>query len=195
MQNQNTQSQAEAILTECQAILHGHFLLTSGRHGDIYMQCAQVQQYPEYLEAIAKIVAEGFKGEQVDIVISPAIGAIAFGYELARQLKAKAIFAEREDGKMILRRGFEIPKGARVVAAEDAITTGGSVKEVIDIAREQGANLVGVGAIVDRTGGTIDLGARLVAAYSKKVISYAPEECPLCKEGVAIVKPGSRRVV
>ena len=195
MQNQNTQKQAEAILTECQAILHGHFLLTSGRHGDVYMQCAKVQQYPEHLEAIAKIVAEGFKGQQVDIVIAPAIGAIAFGYELARQLKAKAIFAERQVGKMTLRRGFEIPKGARVVAAEDAITTGGSVKEVIDIAREQGAVLLGVGAIVDRTGGTIDLGARLVPAYSKQIISYAPEDCPLCKEGVDIVKPGSRGAV
>lgn len=197
---QNTILNSEAILTECGAILHGHFLLTSGRHGDIYMQCAKVQQYPKHMEAIAKIVAEGFKNEQVDIVISPAIGAIALGYELARQLNAKAIFAERESaggsgtagGKMTLRRGFEIPKGARVVAAEDVITTGGSVMEVMDIVKEAGGVLLGVGSIVDRTGGTIDLGARLVSAYSKKVISYAPEECPLCKEGVPIVKPGSR---
>ena len=194
-QSQSNQAKAESILTNCQAILHGHFLLTSGRHGDIYMQCAKVQQYPEHMEAIAKIVAEGFKDEQVDIVIAPAVGGIVFGYELARQLKAKAIFAERQDGKMTLRRGFEIPKGARVVVAEDTITTGGSVKEVIDIAREQKADLIGVGAIVDRTGGTIDLGARMEAAYSKKIISYTPEACPLCKDGKPIVKPGSRAVV
>jgi len=195
MQNQNTQSQAEAILTECQALFQGHFLYTSGRHGDVYMQCAQVQQYPEHLETLAKIVAEGFKGQPVDIVIAPAIGGIAFGYELARQLKAKAIFAERQDGKMTLRRGFEIPKGAKVVAAEDVVTTGGSVKEVIDIAREHGADVLGVGVIVDRTGGTIDLGTRLVSAYAKQIMSYAPEDCPLCKKGEALVKPGSRTVV
>jgi orotate phosphoribosyltransferase len=187
--------QSEKILTECEVILNGHFLLTSGRHGDVYMQCAKLQQYPEHMEAVAKIAAEGFKGQKADIVIAPAIGGIVFGYELARQLKAKAIFAERQDGKMTLRRGFEIPKGARVVAAEDTITTGGSVKEVMDIVRDSGGVLLGVASIVDRTGGTIDLGARLVSAYSKKIISYTPEECPLCKEGKPIVKPGSRAVV
>ena len=184
---------AEAILTECQAVLHGHFLLTSGRHGDIYMQCAKVQQYPKHMEAIAKIVAKNLPSD-VDIVIAPAVGAIVFGYELARQLNAKAIFAERQDGKMILRRGFEIPAGARVVAAEDVITTGGSVMEVIDIVKNSGGVLLGVGTIVDRTGGTIDLGTKLSSAYSKKVITYTPEECPLCKENIPIVKPGSRNI-
>ncbi|MCL2420396.1 MAG: orotate phosphoribosyltransferase [Defluviitaleaceae bacterium] len=185
-------NQAERILTECDAMLHGHFKLTSGRHGDVYMQCAKVQQYPEHMEAIAKIVADGFKDQPVDIVVAPAVGAIVFGYELARQLNAKAIFAERVDGQMTLRRGFEIPKGAKVVAAEDTITTGGSIKEVMDIVRNSGGDLLGVGSIVDRTGGEIDLGARLVSAYSKKIISYLPEECPMCKEGKPIVKPGSR---
>ena len=193
---------AEAILSECQAVLHGHFQLTSGRHAGIYMQCAQVQQYPQHMEALAKIVAGNFS--DVDMVIAPAVGAIVWGYELARQLNAKAIFAERAAGgsgadgrsdaknKMTLRRGFEIPKGARVVAAEDVITTGGSVMEVMDIVRECGGELLGVATIVDRTGGTIDLGAKLVSAYSKNVVSYLPEECPLCKEGKPIVKPGSR---
>ena len=185
----------EAILTECQALLHGHFLLTSGRHGDVYMQCAKIQQYPHHMETIAKTVAEGFKNQQVDIVIAPAIGAIVFGYELARQLNAKAMFAERQDGRMTLRRGFEIPRGAKVVVAEDVITTGGSVVEVMDIVRKSGAELLGLGVIVDRSGGYIDLGTKLVSAYSKKIISYTPEECPLCKEGIAIVKPGSRAVV
>ena len=204
---------AEAILAECDALLHGHFLYTSGRHGEIYMQCAKVQQYPQHMEAIAKIIADGFKNEKVDMVIAPAIGGIVLGYELARQLNAKAIFAERQAsdvvtpaasaggsassgaGKMTLRRGFEIPKGARVVAAEDVVTTGGSVMEVMDIVKECGGELVGVGIIVDRTGGEIDLGTKLVSAYSKKITSYAADECPLCKEGVPIMKPGSRAQV
>ncbi|MCL1987856.1 MAG: orotate phosphoribosyltransferase [Firmicutes bacterium] len=185
----------EQILTDCEAILHGHFLLTSGRHGDIYMQCAKVQQYPNHMELIAKAIAEGFQGETVDIVIAPAVGAIVFGYELARQLNAKAIFAERQDGKMTLRRGFEIPQGAKVVAAEDTITTGGSILEIIEIIRQNKANLLGAASIVDRTGGEINLGTKLVSAYSKKIISYTAEECPLCKAGEPIVKPGSRAIV
>lgn len=184
----------EAILTECEALLHGHFLYTSGRHGEVYMQYAKVQQYPKHMEAIAKAVAEGFRNEKVDMVIAPAIGGIIFGYELARRLNAKAIFAERQDGKMTLRRGFHIPNGARIVAADDVVTTGGSVMEVMDIVRENGGNLIGVGIIADRTGGTIDLGAPLVAAYSKSIVSYAPEDCPLCKKGLPIEKPGSRNI-
>lgn len=203
--NNANNASAEKILSECDALQHGHFLLTSGRHGDVYMQCAKVQQYPKHMEAIAKIIADKFKAVQksqnesaeVDIVIAPAVGAIVLGYELARKLGAKAIFAERDQaqgGKMVLRRGFEIPKGAKVLAAEDVVTTGGSVLEIIDIVKENEGEILGVGLIADRTGGEIDLGTRVVAAYSKKIVSYTPEECPLCKAGTPIVKPGSRVV-
>jgi len=185
-------NQVEDILAKSEALLTGHFLYTSGRHGEKYMQCAKIQQYPEHMEAVAKIVAEGFNGDKPDFVLSPAIGGIIFGYELARQVKAKAVFTERVDGKMTLRRGFEIPKGARVIVAEDVTTTGGTVREVIEIANEIGANVIGVGLIVDRSGGKIDFGTKTVAALSKEIISYTPEECPLCKEGQPVVKPGSR---
>ena len=183
----------EEILVKSEALLEGHFLYTSGRHGDKYMQCAKVLQYPEYAEYLAKVMAEAFKGEIVDIVLAPAVGGIVIGYELARALGAKSIFAEREDGKMTLRRGFEIPEGAKVVIAEDVVTTGGSTREVMAIAADCKAELLGTCAIVDRTGGKIDLGVKFASAYSKEFPSYAAEECPLCKDGVPIVKPGSRK--
>ncbi|MCL2404179.1 MAG: orotate phosphoribosyltransferase [Defluviitaleaceae bacterium] len=187
-------SQVEKILTETGALLNGHFKLTSGRHGAQYMQCAKVLQYPEHTAYIAQVMADGFKGEEVDIVLAPAIGGIVIGYELARALGAKSMFTEREDGKMTLRRGFEIPKGARVIIAEDVVTTGGSTREVMAIAKEHGADIVGVCIMVDRTGGQLDLGVKLVSAYSKAIASYEPDECPLCKEGLPIVKPGSRNI-
>jgi len=185
----------EQILLETGALLTGHFQLTSGRHGELYMQCAKVMQYPEHTAYIAKVIAEGFKGDQVDIVLAPAIGGIIMGYELARALKAKSLFVERENGAMTLRRGFEIPKGAKVLVAEDVVTTGGTTKEVIDVAKAHGAEVVGTCSMVDRTGGAIDLGTKFVAAYSKAIASYEPEDCPLCKAGEPIVKPGSRNTV
>jgi len=187
-------NQVEKILTQTGALLNGHFRLTSGRHGAQYMQCAKVLQYPEHTAYIAQVMAESFKGEKVDIVLAPAIGGIVLGYELARALGAKSLFAEREDGKMTLRRGFEIPKGAKVIIAEDVVTTGGSTREVMAIAEEHGAEIVGVCIMVDRTGGQLDFGVKLVSAYSKAIVSYEPEDCPLCKEGVPIVKPGSRKI-
>jgi len=187
------QNRTEEILTECGALLNGHFLLTSGRHAGQYMQCAQVQQYPGCLEEIAEMIASGFSQDEVDIVIAPAIGGIVIGYELARKLGAKSIFTERVDGKVTLRRGFEVPKGARVVVAEDVITTGLSTKEVIEVVNEYGGELVGIGVMVDRTGGDVQFGVKVVAAYSKEIGTYDPENCPLCKEGAQPpIKPGSR---
>jgi len=189
------QKRVEDILTKSQALLTGHFLLTSGRHADQYMQCAKVQQYPSELETIAKVIAAGFAGDKIDIVVSPAMGGIVIGYELARQLGAKSIFTERVDGKMELRRGFEIPKGANVIICEDVTTTGQSTREVIEVAKACGANIVGVGVMVDRTGGKLDLGVKFVSAYSRDIASYTAEECPLCKEGLPLEKPGSRAIV
>jgi len=187
-------SQVEKILTETGALLNGHFKLTSGRHSAQYMQCAKVLQYPEHTAYIAKVMAEGFKDDEVDIVLAPAIGGIVIGYELARALGAKSLFTEREDGKMTLRRGFVIPKGARVVIAEDVITTGGSTREVIAVAKEHGAEIIGACVMIDRTGGQIDFGVKFVSAYSNAMDSYDPNDCPLCKEGQPMVKPGSRNI-
>lgn len=183
------------ILEKSGVLLNGHFLLTSGRHSNQYMQCAQILQYPEYTEEIAKGLAEEFQQDAIDVVVGPAVGGIIFAYEVARQLGAKNVFAEREDGKMTLRRGFSIPVGARVLVAEDVVTTGGSVKEVIEVVKGQGAEVIGVAVLVDRSNGTIDFGTKLKAALTTEVISYEAEECPLCKEGkMPAIKPGSRKI-
>ena len=187
--------EVEKILKDTEALLEGHFLLTSGRHANKYVQCAKVLQNPKYTEMLAKSLAESFKEDEVDIVIGPAMGGMIIGYELAKQLNAKSIFTERVDGKMTLRRGFEIPKGARVVIAEDVITTGGSVQEVLDIANANGAEIVGVTVLIDRTGGKIDFKSKLVSAYSAEIESHEAENCPICKQGdLPLVKPGSRQL-
>lgn len=184
----------EEILKSSEALLTGHFLLTSGRHAEKYMQCAKVLQYPKYTETLAKTLADNFKEDRVDIVISPAIGGMIIGYEIAKQLGVINLFTERVEGKMTLRRGFSIPKGARVVVAEDVITTGGSVQEVIDIVNESEAEVVGVAVLVDRTNGSIDFGTKLISAYSKNIISYEANNCPICKNGtLPLIKPGSRK--
>ncbi|WP_058484853.1 orotate phosphoribosyltransferase [Defluviitalea phaphyphila] len=184
------------ILKKTGVLLEGHFLLTSGRHSNQYMQCAKILQYPNYAEEIAKGLAEEFKDDKIDIVIGPAIGGIIIAYELARQLNAKNLFAERENGKMTLRRGFSIPKGARVLVAEDVITTGGSVLEVIDIVKEQGGEVVGVSVLIDRSNGKIDFKTKLRAALTADIISYDANDCPICKERkIPLIKPGSRKFV
>lgn len=183
------------ILRKTNALKMGHFLLTSGRHSDQYMQCAQVLQYPEYTGEICKGLAEEFKDDHVDIVVGPATGGIIMAYEIARQLGTPTMFTERENGKMVLRRNFVIPKGARVLVAEDVITTGGSVREVVELVKEAEGELVGVAVLVDRSNGKIDFGTKLRAALSMEVFSYEAEECPICKEGnVPLVKPGSRGI-
>ncbi|MBU1098866.1 MAG: orotate phosphoribosyltransferase [Bacteroidetes bacterium] len=176
------------------ALLEGHFLLTSGRHSNKYFQCAQVLQYTKQTSEICQVLAEEYKDKNIETVIAPAIGGIVVGQEVARQLGARFIWAEREDKKMTLRRSFEIKKGERVLVCEDVVTTGGSVQEVIDIAKEKGAVVVGVGVIVDRSNGKADFGVPMKSTLQLEVISYEPDNCPICKEGLELVKPGSRKI-
>lgn len=184
----------KAIFQELEVLREGHFLYTSGRHGDIYMQCARLLEHPKYLVEIIQGLVEEFKDDKIDIVIGPAIGGITISYEFARQLGTLSFFTERVDNTMTLRRGFNIPEGARVLVVEDVITTGGSVKEVIDVVKRDGGELAGVAVIVDRTGGEIDFETKFVSAYSEPLKSYAAGECPLCKEGeLPLEKPGSRK--
>lgn len=183
------------IFKETGALLHGHFLLTSGRHSNMYFQCAKVLQYPEYTTRVCSIIAEYFKDYEIDTVISPAMGGIIVGQEVARQLNKRSIFAEREDKKLTLRRGFSIRPGEKVLVCEDVVTTGGSVFEVIDIVEKQGGLVVGVGFIVDRSNGKVDFGYPQKSTMKMEVVSYAPEECPLCEENVPVVKPGSRKEI
>ncbi len=172
----------------------GHFLLTSGRHSARYLQCARLLQYPAHTAKLCSTLASFFSGRGVEVVVGPAIGAIIIAYETARALGARALFAEREGGRMCLRRGFSIAPGEKVLVVEDVVTTGGSVREVVDLVREQGADVVGVGVLVDRSGGKVDFGTDLAALVRMQIQAYLPEECPLCRRGLELVKPGSRQL-
>ena len=188
-----TTDEALDIFTSSGALLRGHFIFTSGRHSDVYMQCAQVLRYPEYTEKLAKHLASRFRSDAIDIVIGPALGGIVVAYEVARQLGAVALFTEREDDRMVLRRSFSITPGQRVLVVEDVITTGGSVREVMEVVREHQGHVAGVGVLIDRSNGAIDFGIKQTAVLSMEIPSWEADACPLCREGrLPAVKPGSR---
>jgi orotate phosphoribosyltransferase len=190
------------IFNSTGALLRGHFLLTSGRHSNIYFQCAKVLQYPNYAEKFCSLIADHFKSFDIDTVISPAIGGIIVGQEVARLLGKKSIFAEREDlpagrqdKNLVLRRGFSLEKNEKVLVCEDVVTTGGSVFEVIEIVKQSGAKVAGVGYIVDRSNGKVDFGFPQYSTIKLDAKSFLPQECELCSRGVEIIKPGSRKVL
>ncbi len=180
------------IFRETKALLEGHFQLTSGLHSPQYFQCARVLQFPKYLHLFAGEIARHFEYNEVEVVISPAIGGVVVGTEVGRMLGARTIFAERKDGKMELRRGFEILPGERVLVVEDVVTTGGSTKEVIDLVNNAKGSLVGAGCIVDRSNGKVEFHTKQFAVLQMEVVTHQPQECPLCKSGSTAVKPGSR---
>jgi orotate phosphoribosyltransferase len=189
-----TETEILSIFKKTEALLTGHFLLTSGRHSDRYFQCAKVLQYPEHAEKLCKMIANNFKGAEIDTVIAPAIGGLVVGQEVARQLNKRFIFAEREDKKLSLRRGFSLDEKEKVLVCEDVVTTGGSVFEVIDIVKNSRAEVIGVGFIVDRSNGKVNFGYPQFSTLKMEVVSYLPDECPLCREDIELVKPGSRKV-
>jgi orotate phosphoribosyltransferase len=174
------------------ALLEGHFRLTSGLHSSGYLQCALVLQHPSHAEALGRALAAALGDLEATAVMSPALGGLIIGHEVGRALGVRAVFAERQDGVLTLRRGFSLSRADRVVVIEDVVTTGGSTRETIDVARRAGAAVVAAGAIVDRRGGasTLDVPFRALAVLS--LPTYQPAECPLCAQGVAITKPGSR---
>lgn len=188
-----TNEQILEVFKKTEGILHGHFLLTSGRHSDTYMQCAKLFVHPEESAYLCGALAEQLKEFKADAIVSPAVGGIIMGYEVARQLGVPNYFAEREGGNMTLRRGFALKKDMRIIVVEDVVTTGGSVKEVIELCCSVGADPVAVASVVDRSGGQVDFGIPYRALLSMEVKSYEADECPLCKEGkIPVVKPGSR---
>ncbi|HLH39652.1 MAG TPA: orotate phosphoribosyltransferase [Bryobacteraceae bacterium] len=175
------------------AYLRGHFRLTSGLHSGEYLQSALVLQHPSIAEELGRELAQALP--RAPLVVSPALGGLIIGHEVARAMGARFVFAERDgSGKMVLRRGFTVAPGEAAVVVEDVVTTGGTTREVIELLQEAGARVIAAGSIIDRSGGKIDLGVPRAALAILDVVAYPPEDCPLCRTGLAVEKPGSRQL-
>jgi orotate phosphoribosyltransferase len=177
------------------ALLEGHFRLSSGLHSSGYLQSALVLQHPEHADALGRAIAERTRALRPTVVLSPALGGVVIGQEVGRALGVRAIFAERQDGTLMLRRGFALADNDRVLVVEDVLTTGGSTRETIQVARTAGAKVVGAASIVDRSGGIVRFDVPFVSLLDMSLPIYEPGVCPLCAQGLAVVKPGSRPVV
>jgi orotate phosphoribosyltransferase len=175
-----------------QALLEGHFILSSGLHSNRYIQCALVLQYPQIAEQLGRALAARLNGVAASVVVGPALGGVLVAHEVARALGVRALFTERQEGVMALRRGFSLSPGEAALVVEDVITTGGSTRETMRCVEEAGGKVVGAGSLIDRSGGLADLGVPKAALAILTVQNYAPSECPLCEAGVPAVKPGSR---
>lgn len=189
-----TETEVKQLFIETGAILEGHFLLTSGLHSPLYVEKFQVLQYPKHTEKLCAAMAERFKNDNIELVVGPVTGGVILAHEVGKHLNTRAIFTERENGKMTLRRGFVIEKNQRVLIVEDIVTTGGSVQEVVDVVREHGGIPVAVGMLVDRSGGKVDFGIPAQALLHLTVPTYEAENCPLCQNNVPITKRGSRKI-
>jgi orotate phosphoribosyltransferase len=173
-------------------LLEGHFRLTSGLHSAGYLQSALVLQHPREAEACGAALADKLRGLGAQVVLSPALGGIVIGQEVGRALGIRAMFAERLDGRLVLRRGFVLEPGEKVLVVEDVVTTGGSTRETIDVARQAGAVVVGAASIIDRSGGQQQLDVPFHSLAAVSLPTHEPESCPLCLTGQPVVKPGSR---
>ncbi len=182
------------LFEETGALLRGHFVLTSGLHSPNYLQCARVLQFPRIAERLGQAIASGFRDQRISCVVAPAIGGIVIGYEVARALGATSVFTERDgNGEMTLRRGFTLSEDERVLVVEDVITTGGSTRETIDAVIAAGGKVIAAASVIDRSGGTADVGVARAALATLQVETYDPAKCPLCADGSQPVKPGSRK--
>lgn len=180
------------LLKDSEGFLSGHFCLTSGLHSDTYFQCAKLYQYPHVVENLAQELAGRLGAIEFDTVVSPAIGAVIFGYEVAKQMGKRNLFVERKDGNMQLRRGYNIKKGEKIVIIEDVITTARTIFETKEAIKEFEPEVVGIGCIVDRSQGKT--GLDICSLMCADPVLYSPYDCPMCKAGIEIVKPGSRGV-
>ncbi|MGE4565323.1 MAG: orotate phosphoribosyltransferase [Victivallaceae bacterium] len=187
-----TEQQVIEICEKSGALLSGHFQLRSGRHSNRFFQAALLLQYPDKAETVCRHLAESFAGVKIDSVISPAVGGLIVGQEVARALGCRAIFADKEDGRLILKRGFEIKPGEKVLVAEDVVTQGGRVQQTIDLVRSFGGEVVGVAVVVDRSGGAAKFDVPMKSALQLTLPTYDPAECPLCRDGAALDRPGSK---
>jgi orotate phosphoribosyltransferase len=186
------QSDVIDLFRQSGALLEGHFRLTSGLHSSGYLQCALVLQHPGHAERLGRALAEKLAVGGATAVLSPAIGGLIIGHEVARALGVRALFAERQDGALTLRRGFSLTADDRVVVVEDVVTTGGSTRETMEVARRAGATVLAAGSVMDRSGGSWTPDVPFQAMATLSLPTYAPEACPLCAKGLPVTKPGSR---
>lgn len=187
------ETEVHSLLEEHGAMRTGHFLLSSGKHSDVFVQSAAILTHPGIAERLGHELGARFASAKSTVVLGPAMGGVIIGHEIARKLNIPMIYAEREDGKMTLRRGFGVSSDDRVLIAENTVTTGGSQKEVIELARSLGAEVVGVGAVVDRSGG-VSFGVPFEALLHITANAWEAEDCPLCRDGSAPESPGSRHL-
>jgi orotate phosphoribosyltransferase len=182
------------IFEKAKALLKGHFLLSSGLHSDLYFEKFQVLQYPEYVEVLCKKLASLFEADKIEVVVGPTTGGIIIAYEVAKNLKTRSIFAESEGEERVFKRGFSLEKGERVLIVDDILTTGKSINEVVDLVNRHKGKIIGIGLLLDRSGGKAEFGYPLKALATTEVKNYSPDQCPLCKKGEPLVKPGSRKI-
>jgi orotate phosphoribosyltransferase len=187
-----TNEQIVDVFKKHNALINGHFLLSSGLHSDKYLQCALIMQYPAIAERLINDLVLQTYHLEFTTVVSPAIGGIRFGYEFSRQLRKRSLFTERADGVVQFRRGFTMKEGEKVVIAEDVVTTGKSTRECMDAVRKAGGDIQAVVSLVDRSDGLIDFGVPFISLMKIEVNTYEPDNCPLCKAGTVAIKPGSR---
>jgi len=188
-----TQKEILQIFEKTSAILKGHFKLSSGLHSAEYLQCARVLEHPEYAAKLCAELAKMFEKDKPSVVIAPALGGILVSYEVARSLGTKGIFAERVEGKMTLRRGFELSAKDKVLVVEDVITTGLSTQEVINVVKSCGSELIGVGCLIDRSRKKVNFAPKFKSLAEIDIPTFKPENCTLCKDSIPVTKPGSRK--
>ncbi|MFP4020963.1 MAG: orotate phosphoribosyltransferase [Halanaerobium sp.] len=187
-----TKEEIRELLVETDVIQEGHFVLSSGRHADIYMQCAKVLQYPEHASTLAAEIVRKWGDKEVDVVVGPALGGVVLSYAVAEELGVRSIFSERKNGEMKIRRGFELKPGEKVLVVEDVVTTGGSVRELLAVLEELDVEIVGLSSIVDRSNGKVEFDYDFKALLPVDIKSYKAGKCKLCEQGEAITRPGSK---
>ena len=189
-----TQNEIIDLFKKTNVIQTGHFELSSGRHTDTYLQCAQILQYPEYTNKLAAEIAKIWENEDIDLIVGPAIGGIVISYAVASEMGLRNIFSERKNGEMKFRRNLEVKENEKVLIVEDVVTTGGSVREVIELLEKSNADIVGISSLVDRSNGKVEFDYPFKPLVQLKVDSYKKDECKLCEKGISINKPGSKNV-
>jgi orotate phosphoribosyltransferase len=178
---------------EAEALQHGHFLLSSGRHSGEYWEKFWVLQWPERVQTLCEEIVRRYASEVVEVVLGPTTGGILLAFEVARQLGVRAVYAEKEEGLRLLRRGLQLPAGTRTLIVDDILTSGGAVRECLELAERHRATVVGCAVLVDRSGGAVDLGCRLESLLTVQAETFSPEECPMCAAGAPLVKPGTSK--